>query len=157
MKKRLSRFGVGPKIVLSVLVYGAAAGLATRTWPDVCLFRSVPYAVFWVPGAVLLAAAFPFWLCSVVCVMKAYNSDRLYTSGTFALCRHPMYSAAILLIIPGIALLTRSWPVMLTPLVAYAVFKRLIHVEDEYLEERFGPAYADYRARVRELVPMPRQ
>jgi protein-S-isoprenylcysteine O-methyltransferase Ste14 len=58
--------------------------------------------------------------------------------------------------LPGIAFLTRSWPLFLMPLVAYAVFKLLIHREDEYLERRFGQAYLDYRARVNEVIPVPR-
>jgi protein-S-isoprenylcysteine O-methyltransferase Ste14 len=41
-------------------------------------------------------------------------------------------------------------------LVAYTIFKLLIHREDEYLERRFGQAYLDYRARVNEVVPLPR-
>jgi protein-S-isoprenylcysteine O-methyltransferase Ste14 len=38
----------------------------------------------------------------------------------------------------------------------YAVFKLLIHREDEYLDRRFGQAYLDYRARVNEVIPLPR-
>jgi protein-S-isoprenylcysteine O-methyltransferase Ste14 len=96
------------------------------------------------------------WLTAVISAMRAYNRDELVTSGIFAVVRHPVYSSAIVLTLPGIALLTRSWPLFLTPLVAYAVFKLLIHREDEYLERRFGQAYLDYRARVNEVVPLPR-
>jgi protein-S-isoprenylcysteine O-methyltransferase Ste14 len=101
------------------------AWAATRAWPDACLLRRPPYAVF-------------------------------ATAGVFALVRHPLYSAMIVLNLPGIALLTRSWPLFLMPLVAYTVFKLLIHREDEYLDRRFGRAYLDYRARVNEVIPIPR-
>jgi protein-S-isoprenylcysteine O-methyltransferase Ste14 len=96
------------------------------------------------------------WLAAVVTVMRAYNRDELVTSGVFALVRHPVYSSAIVFNLPALALLTRSWPLFLTPLVAYAVFKLSIHREDEYLERRFGQAYLDYRARVNEVIPIPR-
>jgi protein-S-isoprenylcysteine O-methyltransferase Ste14 len=112
-------------MVLSVVAYALVAGAATYAWPDACLLRWPPYAVF-------------------------------ATAGVFAVVRHPVYSSAIVLSLPGIALLTRSWPLLLMPLVAYAVFKVLIHREDEYLERRFGQAYLDYRARVNEVVPIPR-
>jgi protein-S-isoprenylcysteine O-methyltransferase Ste14 len=78
------------------------------------------------------------------------------SSGVFALVRHPIYSAWIVLIIPGLVLLTRSWPLLLTPGVAYAVFKLTIHRQDESLRQKFGPAYLAYRARVNELIPIPR-
>jgi protein-S-isoprenylcysteine O-methyltransferase Ste14 len=74
----------------------------------------------------------------------------------FGLVRNPVYSAMIVFNLPALALLTRAWPLFLMPLVAYAVFKRLIHREDEYLERRFGQTYLDYRARVNEVIPLPR-
>jgi protein-S-isoprenylcysteine O-methyltransferase Ste14 len=155
MEKRLSRFGIGPKITLSVIVYAALAGAATYTWPDACLLRRVPHGVFLVLGTLLLLIGVPMWLAAAVSVMRAYNRDQLVTSGVFAVCRHPLYAAWIVLIAPGLTLLTRSWPLMITPLVGYAVFKLLIHEEDDYLEKRFGSAYLEYRARVNEIIPIP--
>ena len=96
------------------------------------------------------------WLVGAVTVMRAYNRDQLVTSGVFALVRHPIYAAWITLIFPGLALLTRSGPMLLTPWIAYAIFRRLIHREDEYLEQRFPQAYRGYRRRVNEVMPIPR-
>jgi protein-S-isoprenylcysteine O-methyltransferase Ste14 len=156
MEKALSRWGVGPMMFLSVVAYGVVAGAATHAWPDACLLRSPPYAVFATVGGILLVVGVPMWLTAAISVMRAYNRDQLVTSGVFAVVRHPLYAAVIVLDLPGLALLTRSWPLLLTPLVAYAVFKLLIHREDEYLERRFGQAYLDYRARVNEVIPLPR-
>lgn len=156
MKKRLSRFGVGPKIILSAAGYAALAAAVTNAWPEACLVQFVPRGVFQAAGGILLVLGIPMWLAAVVSAMRAYNGDQLRTSGVFGLCRHPVYAAWIVLLLPALTLLTRSWPLMLTPLVAYAVFKRLIHVEDEYLEERFGEAYRAYRARVHEVIPIPK-
>jgi protein-S-isoprenylcysteine O-methyltransferase Ste14 len=132
------------------------AGAATYTWPDACLLRWPPYAVFATAGGILLALGVPMWLTAAITVRRAYNRDELATAGVFGLVRNPIYSAMIVLNLPGIALLTRSWPLLLMPLVAYTIFKLLIHREDEYLERRFGQAYLDYRARVNELIPLPR-
>jgi protein-S-isoprenylcysteine O-methyltransferase Ste14 len=156
VEKRLSRFGIGPRMLLSAVAYAAVAGAATYAWPDACLLRWPPYAVFATVGWILLAMGGAMWLAAVVTVMRAYNRDELVTSGVFALVRHPVYSSAIVFNLPALALLTRSWPLFLTPLVAYAVFKLSIHREDEYLERRFGQAYLDYRARVNEVIPIPR-
>ncbi len=156
MEKRLSRWGIGPRTFLPTVAYGVVAGAATRAWPDACLLRWPPYAVFATVGGILLALGMPMLLTAGITLRRAYNRDELVTSGVFAVVRHPIYSAMIVLNLPGIALLTRSWPLFLMPLVAYAIFKLLIHREDEHLERRFGQAYLDYRARVNELIPLPR-
>ena len=156
MKDRLSRWGIGPEIAVAALTYALVAGVATSRWPGFCRIRLVPFVVPAVIAALLLMAGVPMLVVAARSVMKAYNRDQLVTSGVSALVRHPIYSAWIVFILPGLALLSRSWPMLLTPLVAYAVFKLRIHREDEYLVQRFGGAYLDYRARVNELIPIPR-
>jgi len=47
--------------------------------------------------------------------------------------------------------------VSLAGLLAYLVFKLQIGKEDEYLEKRFGQQYAEYRAKVSQLLPLPRR
>ena len=88
--------------------------------------------------------------------MFAYNSDRLATTGIFGIVRNPIYWAWIVFIIPGLVSASRSWPLMLTPLIAYLVFKVRIGRENRYLEQRFGDEYQQYKAHVNELVPFPR-
>lgn len=156
MAERLSRWGVGPRIFVAGGTYAVAAGMATHLWPGVCVVQPLHHPVFVAVAAAFLVMGVPMWLIAIATVMRAYRRDRLATSGVFALVRHPVYSAVIVLILPGLTLLTCSWPLLLTPLVAYVVFKRVIHREDEYLQERFGPSYLEYRSRVNEIIPLPR-
>jgi protein-S-isoprenylcysteine O-methyltransferase Ste14 len=151
----MSRWGIGPRTFVPSLIYTLAAWAATSAWPGAFLLRSLPDAVR-TAGAVLTVAGLLLWIFGAVTVMRAYNRDQLVTSGAFALVRHPIYSAWITLVFPGLALLLRSGPMFVTPLIAYTIFKRLIHREEEYLEQRFGKAYLDYRRRVNEVIPIPR-
>ena len=151
----MSRWGVGPKTLVPSMSYALAAWAATSAWPGVFRLRWLPDVVV-TAGAVLTAAGVAMWLVGAVAVMRAYNRDQLVSSGVFALVRHPIYAAWITLIFPGLALLTRSWLMLITPGIAYAIFRCLIHREDEYLEQRFGQAYRDYRRRVNEVLPIPR-
>ena len=157
MHKRLSRWGVGPKIAVSAVAYGLMAWTAAGLWPERCSMDWLPRSVALVAGTALVTLGLSLWLTAAVSVMRAYNGDRVVVSGVFRLCRHPLYAAWIVLLLPGIAILTRSWPFLLMPLVAYSVFKALISREDEYLEGRFGQAYLDYRARTNEVIPIPRR
>ena len=155
MEKRMSRWGVGPRISVVAVAYALVAGAATYAWPDVCLLQFLPRAVFVGIAVVLLAIGIPMLLVAGATVMRAYNRDELVTSGIFAVVRHPIYSAWIVWIVPGLVLLTQSWPLLLTPCVAFLRFKAVIRREDEYLHQRFGPAYDAYRSRVNELFPFP--
>ena len=156
MINRPSRFGIGPLITASALGSAMVAGAATYLWPDVCLLPESLRGPFRIAGAILLLVGIPAWLIAVVSVMRAYNGDRLVTSGIFAIVRHPMYAAWIVLNVPGLALLSRSWPLLLTSLAPYVAFRLLVHREDDYLERRFGTEYLAYRARVNALIPIPR-
>jgi protein-S-isoprenylcysteine O-methyltransferase Ste14 len=154
--KRLSRFGVGPKIVASVLACAALAGALSYTFAAACVVPALHQSTVVTLAVILIVIGMPMWLIGAIAAMRAYNRDQLVTSGVFGLVRHPMYAAWIVLILPGIALLTGSWPYLLMPLVGYAVFKALIHTEDEYLQNRFGQSYSDYRASVNAIIPIPR-
>ena len=153
MTRELSRWGVGPQIAISLLLATLLGGAATWLWPEVCVVRASPRYVTIPCGAVLLAVGLSIWLLSVPAVMRAYSDDRLATTGVFGLVRNPVYSSWIVFNLPGIALLCRSWPLLLPSLVGYVLFKRLIHREDEYLQQRFGEAYRTYRSDVPELFP----
>ena len=152
---RLSRFGVGPTIAIPVFVYTAAALAASYRWPDTFLARPLPLAVR-IVGAALTALGVLLWGAAIVPVERGYNRDRLVTTGVYGLVRHPMYAGWITLAFPGLALLIGSWPMLGTPIIGYASFRRMIHREDEYLEKRYGQDYLEYRQRVNEVLPIPR-
>ena len=156
MAKRMPIWGVGPKIMAPTFSYLAVVGIATYLWPSIFLIRAVPYAFFLVPGVVLLAIGLPMLVVAVVSVKAAYKKDELATKGIFGVARNPIYAAWIVFNIPGLVLLLRSWPMFFAPFLAYALFKMLVGKEEKYLEERFGQAYGEYKARVPELVPWPR-
>ena len=137
-------------------LYAIVAGLATWSWPEVCLVTAVPHPAFSVAGIALLLIGIPMLVVAGRAAMTAYNSDRLATTGIFGVVRNPVYSAWIVFIIPGLVLFSRSWPLFLAPAVAYMVFKARIGRENEYLEKRFAEEYRRYKAEVNELLPFPR-
>ncbi len=153
MAKQLTIFGVGPKITVPTFGYLIVASVATYLWPDLFLVRVVPYAFFVIPGVVLLAIGLPMLVVAVVSVHAAYKQDELATTNIFGVVRNPIYAAWIVFVIPGLVLLLRSWPIFFAPFLAYCLFKMLVGMEEKYLEERFGQAYKEYKARVAELLP----
>ena len=155
--ERMSRWGVGPSILMTTLCYIVVASTVTHHWPDVCLIRAVPHRVFQVVGLLLLAIGVPWLFLSLVALNRKYNRDQLDTGGIYGIVRNPIYGAWVVLLIPGLVVLFPSWPLLLTPLVAYIAFRARIWQEEAYLEERFGDAYRTYRSEVPELLPFPRR
>ena len=153
---RLSRWGVGPSIVLAALSYAAIGAIMTYLWPDTYLIRAIRYPVYLVTGASLLVIGVPMLVVAAVALTRNYDRDQLSTRGIYGVVRNPIYSAWIVFLIPGLVLFARSLPLLLTPLVAYLVFKKRIVREEEYLEERFGDSYLKYGSEVNELLPIPR-
>jgi len=87
----------------------------------------------------------------------AYSSDKLATTGIFGLTRNLICSAWIVFTVPGLVLISRSWPLFFMPVVAYIIFKIRIRRENEYLERRFGDRYRKHKAKVNELLPFLRR
>jgi len=80
------------------------------------------------------------------------ESAALLTTGVFRITRNPMYLGYVLILI-GVALIVRS----VTPYTFIVVFAVLmdqvfIRVEEQMLEQTFGPAWSAYTARVRRWI-----
>jgi protein-S-isoprenylcysteine O-methyltransferase Ste14 len=157
MKREMSIFGTGPRIFGAAAGYALVAGLCSAWQPELCIIRLIPYWAFAATGGLLLAIGLPMLAVGVRAMTLAFRSDQLATTGVFGLVRNPIYSAWIVFIIPGIVLLSRSWPLLLTPVVAYLAFKTVIRRETEYLDKRFGEAYRTYESCVNELFPWPKR
>jgi protein-S-isoprenylcysteine O-methyltransferase Ste14 len=155
--ERMSRWGIGPSILMTALYYIVVSSTVTHHWPDVCRIRAVPHRVFQVVGVLLLAIGVPLLVLSLITLNRKYNRDQLATGGIYGVVRNPIYSAWVVFLIPGLVFLSPSWPLLLTPLVTYIAFKATIAREEAYLEDRFGDTYRVYRSEVRELLPFPRR
>jgi len=99
------------------------------------------------------AAAARVWLggnwSGTVTLKKGHE---LVESGPYALVRHPIYTGLLVALI-GTAIAVDRWRAIvgLALLLAGIVYK--MSVEERFMREAFGEAYAAYRARVKALVP----
>lgn len=151
MKQQNTIFGVGPKLIAATAAYFVLA-----LWLD-RLAGLPPIAAdplrLYGAGAVLLAAGGVLWFAAVRTILMMYKLGRLYRQGLYAHCRHPLYAAFILLIVPGICLLANSWPALTVPPFMYLAFRRLIREEENGLIAAFGEEYEQYKKEVNALIP----
>ncbi|MCF7973427.1 MAG: isoprenylcysteine carboxylmethyltransferase family protein [Phycisphaerae bacterium] len=151
--KRMTRCGIGPRFSIITVLCGMVTGWLTYRYPSVFTIQGMPPWFFQVLGSVLLVAGTIVYVIALRTFNQGYRNKKLVTQGLYALARHPIYFAWIVLICPGVVLFFHSWVMLLVPPVAYLSFKASIHHEDHDLENQFGQAYLDYKARTPELFP----
>lgn len=80
------------------------------------------------------------------------RSSALVTTGLYALSRNPMY-LGMAMILAGWSFFLGAWAAFLAlPLFVLYMNRFQIAGEEKFLEERFGKAFRDYRARVRRWI-----
>jgi protein-S-isoprenylcysteine O-methyltransferase Ste14 len=102
-------------------------------------------------GSVLLCSGVPFWLISVVQMLKYIPQDKLITKGPFSLVPHPIYTSVALLVIPGLAFVFDTWVLLLIGVVLYIISRIFRREEDKKLEGIFSKEYEIYRSKV--IIP----
>lgn len=109
-------------------------------------------------GDVLIIVSFYFFhLVSKVNTYAAANvrveaGQKVISTGMYALVRHPMYFAALLLVLGTPLALGSWWTLLLTPAFVFILWFRIANEEKVLLRDLAG--YAEYRQKVRyRLIP----
>ncbi len=137
--------GAGPKIMLPAVIV-----FAVTAWISYTYGLTIPLSgeILTIIGLVLLVPGLIIWIWSMLAFLPAYFGDRLATRGPYSVMLNPVYSSWIVLVIPGIALLTGWWLLLLTSVVMYLAMVMSVHAEDDFLRQKFGKTYEEYRERV---------
>ena len=120
---------------------------------------SVPSAVRWVAGVVLLVAggilarSFFRALARARTTVSPYRpSTALVTNGPYRLSRNPGY-LGMALAYAGIAIVSNAaWALAPLPVAIAVIDRGVIAREERYLEQKFGTLYTDYKRRVRRWI-----
>lgn len=100
-------------------------------------------------SALALTVGVVVWAWSVVLILTRVPRHELITSGPFAVVKHPLYTGVALLVVPWIGLLLDTWLGVLLGLVMYGASRMFSPEEERALARDFGPAWDDYRKRVK--------
>jgi protein-S-isoprenylcysteine O-methyltransferase Ste14 len=99
-------------------------------------------------GIAFAASAVVMFQRSKTSVMPTRPTTALVVAGPYKYTRNPMYVGFAFAYL-GIALAVNwLWALALMPVVVACVHFAAIVPEERFLEERFGPDYAEYRERV---------
>lgn len=152
----MTLFGCGPKLALLCLPYIILSLTVMYRYPDFFDLKFLDLSYVKILGITWLVLGIIFWIYSAIYFLKFFEDGKLLTKGAFALCRNPIYSSIIVLIIPSLALIFHSGMVFSIALVLYLGFKISIHGETILLKRIFGPEYEKYEQSVNEIFPFPR-
>lgn len=126
------------------------------------LFNKI-YPIAWLPDALPMPLGALLIGCGVLCAASAFLAMRrartpvdpyspttaIVSEGSYRYSRNPLYLALALLYIALAAIANMLWPLLLLPLVIWVVQRGVIYREERYLENKFGEAYLQYKAKVR--------
>jgi len=99
-------------------------------------------------GAVILIFGVPFWLISVIQMLKYVPQNKLITKGAFRIMSHPIYTSVALLVIPGLTLVLDTWVGFGIGFILYIISRIFRVSEEKKLEDNFAEEYKAYRSTV---------
>ncbi|HUR60450.1 MAG TPA: isoprenylcysteine carboxylmethyltransferase family protein, partial [Opitutaceae bacterium] len=105
-----------------------------------------------VAGMALFLGMFRHLGLNVTATSMPRGGATLVTSGPYRWVRHPMYTAALILVI-ACALLTASLIVAIGGVAMFALLAARSRVEERRLVEKFGDDYRAYQRRTGRFVP----
>jgi len=115
-------------------------------------------ASFWI-GTAILAAGLGFSVWARVRLggnwsgtVTLKQDHELIQSGPYRYVRHPIYTG-ILTGFSGTAIALGEWRGLIAIVLVALAFLRKITIEERWMQEVFGDRYAQYRRRVRALIP----
>jgi protein-S-isoprenylcysteine O-methyltransferase Ste14 len=155
MKNGMTLFGCGPKLALICLPYILLSIVIMFKYPEFLSFRTLHILPVKIFGVLWGLIGLVFWINSAIYFINNLKPGVLLTSGPFSLCRDPIYSAIIVLILPAIGLILHSGLILTIPVVLYIGFKMTIQGEKIILKRIFGKDYYKHEKSVIEIFPLP--
>ncbi len=152
---KLNFMGIGPKIGGVVLPWIAVTIYLTLKFKNSFTYYDGESRVIFFTGLALVIAGSIMYFLTVPALLKGLRETCIVTSGTYSLCRHPLYTSILLFIIPGISLMMNSWLVLTTSLIGFTLFKIFIKSEYDEMGKVFGDDYRKYMTQTPEFFPFP--
>lgn len=154
-KKHLPMYGVGPiygAVIIAVTVAAVIAGHTAFFERGIIQVLRIPSAVV---GVLLIVIGASLWYSAVfrAKVDDGITNNRLVTTGVYALCRNPIYSA-FMLFCTGALLISGN--LFFYPLFFfYWIFMTVLMkcTEEKWLKNLYGREYEEYCREVNRCIP----
>lgn len=152
---KLNFLGIGPRIGAIAIPWLVITIFLTLKLKNLFSFSDPANRTLYIIGLIILIAGILMYFITVPSLMKGLKETKMVTSGTYYFCCNPLYTAILLMIIPGVSLMMNSWLVLTTSVLGYIIFKIFIKKEYSEMEKLFGESYRKYREETPEFFPFP--
>ena len=152
-REKMSMVGVGVKFAIISAVYLFILITINSYTESTFLIKQLSQPAAITISIILLVIGIPFYLLCGKSIRKAYKEGKLCTTGVYSACRHPLYASWIFFNVPGIVILFKSWLLLTTPLFMYLLLIILAKKEEDYLSDKFGKDYLEYKKRTNFAFP----
>lgn len=132
-------------------LYLIVAGALRLPEPGMILFH---YDILCWVGVAFCLLGLILFLLSLISFSKSFrvgideeHPGALVTTGVFAFCRNPIYTALALILV-GIFLIISNWIILLYLLAGFWLFNRQVLREETSLKKTYGEQYLQYCRRV---------
>lgn len=149
----LPLFGVGPFLIFPIIIATAIAILLSY-YNMIPAFKSNG-SIMALIGFVLIVFGIIFWLLAVLNskIDNNIKSNKLVTTGIYALVRHPIY-AAFLYALTGLTFISNNLYLLILPVIYWLILTiAMMKTEEKWLYDKFGESYAEYSRNVSRFVP----
>ncbi len=153
MHKKLTFWGASPIIFFLSIVYTIPVIILNYFFKPFFEIIFIQYRILVFAAIVLLCLGIPLYFITLRILKTAFKKKELITTGIFSICRNPLFAVVIFLLLPGIALLFKSWLLLTIPCFVYIMFRLFIHREELLIEKTFGQEYTDYKNRTPAIFP----
>lgn len=143
-----------PLVVAAALVAGLLLHLAfpVRFIPLAWKARLVFAAPLLAVSAALALQAYKVLRQNSTPLNPARPTVKVVVEGPYRFTRNPLYVSLLLLYSALAVLLNSLWPAVLLPPSFAVLHFGVVVREEKYLEAKFGPAYLEYKKRVRRWI-----
>lgn len=154
-KEHLPLIGVGPiyvAIIIACTVAGIAASRTALLQDGRLDVLKIPFAVL---GSLCIAGGLYLWAAANFQskLGEHIKTNRLVTTGVYALVRNPIYSAFMLMCTGALLIANNLWLLILP--VGYWGFMTVLmkNTEEKWLKDLYGEEYVEYCKRVNRCIP----
>ncbi len=145
---------VGPPLALTCVAFLIQPRWADATKIDLPLWGRGLGVLIALGGLALFGWMFRHLGLNVTSTSMPRAHATLVTTGPYRWIRHPMYSAALLLVVAA-TLLTGNLVIAVCGSIMFILMAARSRLEEERLVEKFGDAYCRYQRQTGRFVPRP--
>ncbi|MHA1620461.1 MAG: methyltransferase family protein [Promethearchaeota archaeon] len=149
---KMTIHGIGSELAILSMIYGLPILIVNYIYLPELTFTLGLKIVNILIGSLFIIMGFGF-VRKALTIIQYFKEKKLCTEGLYSKIRHPIHFAWIMMIIPGLVIITGLLLGFTIPFFMYLIFRIFIHREEDYLEELFGDAYREYKKSTRRFFP----